>query len=152
MKLLISSCLVGENVRYDGSNNQILEKEFDYILNNIELYPLCPEVLGGLATPRNPAEIKENKVFTNNANDVSSYFIKGAKASLEICLKHNIKVALLKAKSPSCGLNKIYDGTFSKNLISGHGITTQLLINNGIKVFNETNLKECIAYIKELIK
>ena len=130
MKILISSCLLGEDVRYDGANSSVAfnpnisfsQKEiFMDILCDNEIYSFCPEVAGGLSIPRNPAEIlKSDKPFivkTENGTDVTINFLLGAKKALDICNDENIKVALLKSKSPSCGNNKIYDGTFSNNLI-----------------------------------
>ena len=93
--------------------------------------------MGGLSTPRNPAEQKGDKVFDNHGNDVTDAFEKGAKECLELAKKYNCKQAVLKAKSPSCGSKKIYDGTFSKNLIDGNGVTAKLLQENGIQVYTE---------------
>lgn len=122
------------------------------ILCDNEIYSFCPEVAGGLSIPRNPAEIvKSDKPFivkTDNGTDVTINFLLGAKKALDICNDENIKVALLKSKSPSCGNNKIYDGTFSNNLIDGQGLTARLLEENGIKVFNETQLKELLKFVK----
>lgn len=161
MKLLISSCLLGEDVRYDGENSSIAygsaftfsEKElFMDILCENEVYSFCPEVSGGLSIPREPAElISRTKPFivkNKNGDDVTINFLLGARNTLELCKNDDIKVALLKSKSPSCGNEKIYDGTFSKNLVEGQGLTAKLLIENSIKVFNETQLKELNEYIK----
>lgn len=141
MKILVSSCLLGENVRYDGTNNKISSKLFELILNNNEIFSFCPEVEGGLQTPRVPAEVVNTRVLTKEGIDVTNFFIKGAKQALALCKKEGITVALLKAKSPSCGNSKIYDGSFSSLLIKGSGITTKLLNQNGIKVFNEEELE-----------
>lgn len=163
MKILISSCLLGEDVRYDGGNSSVAynpsfsfsEKElFMDILCENEIYSLCPEVKGGLSTPREAAEItsteKPFKVETINNNDVTINFLLGAKKALELCLEENIKIALLKSKSPSCGNIQIYDGTFSNTLVQGQGLTAKLLSENGIKVFNETQLKELEQFIKTI--
>lgn len=160
MKILISSCLLGEDVRYDGANSSIAynpkfsfsQKElFMDILCENEIYSFCPEVSGGLSTPREPAEItsinKPFKVETKEGVDVTISFLIGAKNALELCKSEGIEVALLKAKSPSCGNTEIYDGTFSTNLIEGQGLTAKLLIENGIKVFNEKELKKLNQYI-----
>lgn len=151
MNILISACLLGENVRYDASNNKIDSTLFESVLSSHTLFSFCPEVEGGLLTPRNPAEILNNKVFTNQNDDVTSAFELGAQKALDLCQKENIQVALLKAKSPSCGNEYIYDGTFSKQLISGMGITAKLLSQNGIKVFNEEQLELFINYLKETV-
>ena len=147
MNILVSSCLLGENVRYDGSNNKIDSKLFESVLKNHTIFSLCPEVEGGLFTPRKPSEIINKKVLTNDNEDVTQAFKLGAQKALSLCLEHNIHIALLKAKSPSCGNLKIYDGSFSKRLISGMGITSKLLSENGIKVFNEEELQELYTYL-----
>lgn len=159
MKILISSCLLGENVRYDGLNSDIMRNDkltfsqkeaFRKMLKNHEIFPFCPEVSSGLTVPREPVEItclKPLKLVTKDKTDKTSYFINGAKNCLDLCKKEGIKVALLKTKSPSCGNEKIYDGTFSNILINGVGITAQMLLHNGIKVFNETQLHELNDFI-----
>jgi len=161
MKVLVSSCLLGEDVRYDGNNSSIAmgssftfsQKEiFMDILCDNEIYSFCPEVSGGLGTPRLPAEIvsttKPFKVETNNEDDVTIPFLIGAKNALDICKDDDIKVALLKSKSPSCGNIEIYDGTFSNTLVEGQGLTARLLDENGIKVFNETQLEDLKKFIE----
>lgn len=161
MKLLISSCLLGEDVRYDGGNSSIAmgssftfsQKElFMDILCDNEIYSFCPEVSGGLSTPRESAELtsanKPFKVETKEGTDVTINFLIGAKNALELCQSENIKVALLKSKSPSCGNLNIYDGTFSKKLIEGQGLTAKLLVENGVTIFNETQLLELSKFIK----
>lgn len=161
MKILISSCLLGEDVRYDGDNSSILytpsftfsQKElFMDILGENEIYSFCPEVSGGLSIPRDPAEItsieKPFKVETKEGENVTINFLLGAKNALELCQSEGITVALLKAKSPSCGNKEIYDGTFSDKLIEGQGMTAKLLEENGIKVFNEQELNKLNKFIK----
>ena len=161
MKILISSCLLGEDVRYDGKNSSVafnpnvsfsLKELFMDILCENEIYSLCPEVKGGLPTPREPAEItsreKPFRVETINKENVTINFLLGVKKALELCQEEGISVALLKSKSPSCGNNKIYDGTFSNSLINAQGLTAKLLSENKIKVFNETQIKQLYEYIK----
>ncbi len=161
MKLLISSCLLGEDVRYDGGNSSIAmgssftfsQKElFMDILCDNQIYSFCPEVSGGLTTPREPAEVvssnKPFKVLTKEQNDVTINFLLGAKNALDLCQNEGIKVALLKSKSPSCGNEKIYDGNFNGTLAEGRGLTARLLEENGVVVFNETQLKELNKFIK----
>ncbi|WP_121626197.1 DUF523 domain-containing protein [Poseidonibacter antarcticus] len=161
MKVLVSSCLLGEDVRYDGRNSSIAmgssftfsQKEiFMDILCENQIYSFCPEVSGGLSTPRLPAEIvsttKPFKVETNDETDVTIPFLIGAKNALDICNEEGIKVALLKSKSPSCGNTHIYDGTFSNTLIEGQGLTARLLEENGIRVFNETQLEDLKQFIE----
>jgi uncharacterized protein YbbK (DUF523 family) len=161
MKVLISSCLLGEDVRYDGNNSSIAmgssftfsQKEiFMDILCDNEIYSFCPEVSAGLGTPRIPAEIvsatKPFKVERSNEEDVTIPFLIGAKNALDICKDEDIKVALLKSKSPSCGNLKIYDGTFSNTLVDGQGLTARLLEENGVAIFNETQLEELKKFIE----
>ena len=161
MKILVSACLLGEDVRYDGNNSSIafnpkfsfsLKELFMDILCDNEIYSFCPEVAGGLGVPRVPAEIvKRYKPFiveNQNAEDVTINFLLGAKKALDLCKEENIKVALLKANSPSCGNIKIYDGTFSNTLIDSQGLTAKLLKENEIEIFNEEQLQELAKYIK----
>ena len=136
--IVVSACLAGEKCRYDGKSNYC-QKVVDLVAKG-EAIPVCPEVLGGLSTPRAPAEQKGEKVFTINGVDVTKQFVDGANKCLKIAQEHNCKTALLKARSPSCGSNKIYDGTFSKRLIVGDGVLAGLLKKNGIKVITEEDL------------
>ena len=160
MKILVSSCLLCEDVRYDGENSSIAynttssfsEKElFMDIMADNDIYSFCPEVSGGLSTPREAAEIiSSNKPFniqTKSGENVTINFLIGAKNALELCKEENITLALLKSKSPSCANNGIYDGTFSGKLVDGVGITTKLLEENGIKVFNENQINELAKYL-----
>lgn len=161
MKILVSSCLLGEDTRYDGANSSIaLNPKFKFstkelfmdILCANEIYSLCPEVSGGLSIPRKKAEIVSHSkpflVCDENKKDVTINFLLGAKKALELCLEKNIKVALLKSKSPSCGNKEVYDGSFSNTLIDKQGLTARLLEENGIKVFNEFELDKLKKYIK----
>lgn len=161
MKILISSCLLGENVRYDGDNSSIAynssftfsqKEQFMDMLCENEIYSFCPEVSGGLSTPREPAEItsasKPFKVQTEDGKDVTINFLMGAKNALELCQSEEIKVALLKSKSPSCGNKEIYDGSFSSKLIEGQGLTAKLLSENEITVFSEEELKEFLKFVR----
>lgn len=136
--LLISSCLVGNNTKYNGKNNYlpIIEK----LKDKYNLIVICPEVMGGLSIPRDPSEIKGDKVISNKGNDVTKEYNLGAKIALDLAKKYNCKKALLMEKSPSCGVRKIYDGTFSKNLIDGMGITTKLLYENKIEVYSKDEI------------
>jgi uncharacterized protein YbbK (DUF523 family) len=162
MKILVSSCLLGEDTRYDGANSSVAmnpkfkfsQKElFMDIMCENEIFSVCPEVAGGLGIPRNKAEIvsqnKPFKVLDLEQNDVTINFLLGAKKALDICLENNIKVALFKSKSPSCGNTAIYDGTFSENLVEGKGLSARLLEENGIKVFNEHELEKLKKFIKK---
>ena len=161
MKILVSSCLLGEDVRYDGNNSSIAfnpkfsfsQKElFMDILCENEIYSFCPEVAGGLGIPRIKSEIVKNDnpfvVKNERGENITINFLLGAKKALDICEEENIIVALLKANSPSCGNLNIYDGSFSQKLIEGEGLTARLLKDNGIKIFNETQLNELNKFIK----
>jgi uncharacterized protein YbbK (DUF523 family) len=140
-KLLVSACLLGQPVRYDGKSKPINTlswlKELE---QNEQLVIACPEMLGGLSVPRPPAERMGKLIATQQGVDVTSSFLDGAKRTLELCLKHQVKFALLKANSPSCGNQQIYDGSFSGQLIEGKGVTAELLEKNGIIVFSEQQL------------
>ena len=145
--VLISACLYGEKCRYDGKDNFL--SRLDEIKKICNLIPVCPEVSGGLSTPRNPSEIVGGKVIMNDGTDVTKQYRKGAETALATALEKGCKIALMKAKSPSCGVRKIYDGTFSRTLVDGDGVTVRLLKENGITVFNETQIDELIEYISE---
>lgn len=138
-KILVSACLIGNNCKYDGNNN--LVDAIKALYEKGEVIAVCPEMLGGLSAPRPPCEIVEEagelKVIGKDGNDYTTQFKKGAMLTLEEALKNDISLAILKARSPSCGSSKIYDGTFSGKLIDGNGVTAQLLIDNGIKVITE---------------
>ena len=133
-KILISACLAGLDCKYNGGNNEN-EKIINFIKNN-DVILVCPEQLGGLNTPRDPAENINDKVITDKNKDVTKEFNKGAEEVLKLAKKFNIKKAILKSRSPSCGKGKIYDGTFSGKQIDGNGVTTDLLIKNGIEVIS----------------
>lgn len=146
--ILVSACLFGINCKYNGDNNEN-DKVKEY-LKGKEFILVCPEQLGGLTTPRDPAEITksngntvlsgEGRVVTNNGIDVTEAFLRGAKETLKIAKIYDCKEAILKESSPSCGSNFIYDGTFSSKKIPGFGITSALLKSNGIKVISEKEL------------
>ncbi|MEG0050936.1 MAG: DUF523 domain-containing protein [Terrisporobacter sp.] len=146
--IIISACLVGVNCKYSGGNNDNEKvKEF---LKDKEFIIICPEQLGGLATPRNPSEINyidgsevlngNSKVITWENIDVTDNFVNGAKESLKIAQMYNCKQALLKESSPSCGCNFIYDGSFTGNKVCGMGVTAALFKENNIEVFSEKEL------------
>lgn len=134
-KILVSACLLGTPCRYDGQS-----KPDERVLKLSKLYkliPVCPEVEGGLKTPRIPAEIVGDKVMRRDGADITESYQRGANYALELAKANNCKVAILKAKSPSCGKDYIYDGTFTKSLIRGDGVCAKLLKNNGIMVLTE---------------
>ncbi len=137
-KIIVSACLLGTPCRYDGKskpNSEVLALNEKY-----ELIPICPEVMGGLPTPRIPCEIVNDKVLRQDGADVSQSYIKGAEKALKIATQNGCKIALLKARSPSCGKGKIYDGTFSGILKNGNGICADLFIKNNITVIDENEI------------
>ncbi|MCB2353984.1 DUF523 domain-containing protein [Clostridium estertheticum] len=148
--IIVSSCLCGINCRYDGSNN--LDTRVLKLLKEGKALPVCPEQLGGLATPREPCEILNGSgiavidgkatIIGAKNNDLTSSFLKGAYETLIIAEQIGATTAILKARSPSCGVCKIYDGTFSGTLRPGNGVTAELLLSKGIKVFTEEDLDD----------
>lgn len=145
-KILISACFLGARVRYDA---EIIPLEHELITlwhQQGRLVVICPEVTGGLPTPRPPAEIQRHgdtqviDIITVTGNNVTEPFMKGAQAALALCKQHNIHYALLKESSPSCGSQFIYDGTFSGTKIKGQGVTTQLLQAHNVLVYSEKNI------------
>jgi uncharacterized protein YbbK (DUF523 family) len=160
-KILVSACLVGERVRYNGCtmafDNQILK----YWRSNGLVVAICPEVAGGLPVPRPSSEIFDGdgsqvlnglkKVINVNGLDVTQYFLEGAQKTLLLARFHKIKLVILKEGSPSCGSSYIYDGSFSKIKKSGKGVTTVLLEQNDIRVFSELEIHEADKYLKTLI-
>jgi len=145
-KILVSSCLLGCNCRYDGKNcyNQAVID----LAKNHTLIPICPEQMGGLTTPRDPSEIKDDKVFNNKGRDVTNEYTNGALMALKLAKINDCKYALLKIKSPACGSGLIYDGTFSGNKIKGDGVCAKLLKANDIQVFNEEEIADLINVLK----
>jgi len=136
---LCSACLLGIKCRYDGktkANKKILN-----LSKKETLIPVCPEQLGGLPTPRMPAEQIDNKVYTTIGADVTKNFSDGAREVLKIAKIYGVKEAILKQRSPSCGCGQIYDGTFSGKIIEGDGITVALLKKNGVRVVTEEDLQ-----------
>ena len=136
--ILVSACFLGINCKYNGQSNK--NKKVLKLAKEKILIPVCPEILGGLPTPREIAEQRGKKVITKSGKDVTKYFEKGAKEVLKIAKTLKIKKAILKQRSPSCGSGKIYDGTFSQRVIKGDGITTQLLKKHKIKIISEEDL------------
>ena len=135
---IISACLVGIPCRWDAVSKP--KEKIIEMLKLGEVIPLCPEQLGGLTTPREPSEIVGDMVISKSGKDVTEEFHRGAKITLDIAKELNCTKAILKAKAPSCGCNKIYDGTFSRKLISGDGITAKLLKENGIEIITEEEI------------
>lgn len=138
MKILVSSCLLGQDCKYNGKNNYS-KNVMDYIKGH-EIISVCPEVMGGLPIPRVPAEIVNDIVIDKNGKNVNDQFVLGTERAYKLAEENLIDLAILKAKSPSCGYKEIYDGTFSGKLIEGNGLFAKKLIENGYKVMNENDL------------
>ena len=136
---IVSACLCGEKCRYDGK--VFILDTIKELVDNGKAIMVCPEVLGGMSVPRLPCEIKNNKVLNINNEDKTDDFMDGAIKVLELAKKYEIKKAILKEKSPSCGSKYIYDGNFNRNLIPGEGLTTKLLRENGIQVISDESFK-----------
>jgi uncharacterized protein YbbK (DUF523 family) len=157
-KLLLSACLLGDPVRYDGQSKTLHNTVLDKLLSEDRVISFCPEVAGGLAVPRAAAEIhagdgaaviaKLASVKTRDGTDVSEYFLSGAQQALALCRQHGITVAVLTESSPSCGSNQIYDGSFTRSTIPGSGVTAALLAQNGVKVFNQHQLDEAFMHLQ----
>lgn len=146
--IIVSACLCGINCKYNGGNS--LNKQVLQLFKEGKAIPVCPEQLGGLSTPRVPLEIiggtgaevleGRSRIIATTGEDGTEAFIKGAKETLNIAKACGAKIAIMKTRSPSCGLGTIYDGTYTGNKIDGNGVTAELLIKNGIEVFTDENL------------
>ena len=146
--ILVSACLLGINCKYNGSNS--LNEDILEFLQDKSLIVLCPELLGGLIIPRGPYEIIDGtgkdviegkaRVISSEGEDVTKEFLKGAREALRIAKQNSIKLAILKSRSPSCGVKQIYDGTFSGTLIKGEGVTAALLRREGIKLISDEEI------------
>ena len=138
MRIIVSACLLGENCKYSGGNNRH-ERVLAFIEGH-EVIPICPEVMGGLPTPRSPAEIVRGTVINREGVNVDTQYRLGAKMALEIAMREKIDLAILQSRSPSCGVHEIYDGTFSGTRIPGQGVTAKLLAENGFRVMDAGDL------------
>jgi uncharacterized protein YbbK (DUF523 family) len=151
--IIVSACLCGINCKYNGGNN--LDERVLKLLKEGKAIPVCPEQLGGQQTPRaaheivcgNGLDVLQGKAkvlghAVDESDDVTSEFLKGAYETLKIAEAVGASIAILKARSPSCGISEIYDGTFSGTKRQGNGVTAELLLSKGMKVFTEENLKE----------
>ncbi|HEV7429456.1 MAG TPA: DUF523 domain-containing protein [Thermoanaerobaculia bacterium] len=153
IKILVSSCLLGAPVRHDARDKKCDHAVLQRWIEEGRVVSVCPEMLGGLGTPRPPAEIVNDvtrRVVTRDGADVTQAFTNGARAAAEQGRGENVRIAILKAGSPSCGSSFIYDGTFSKTAIKGEGITASLLRSEGIAVFSEEELDAAEQYVASL--
>jgi len=159
-KILISACLLGENVRYDGGNSQINSNILNQWQQEGRLISTCPEMAGGLPVPRVAAEIEggnadtilqgKSGIWRKDGVDVTDAYLNGAEITLALCMKHNIRIAILKEGSPSCGVACVNDGSFSSRKVDGQGVTARLLTRHGISVFSERQLSDAAARLTEL--
>ncbi len=143
MRILISACLLGCRCRYDGASKP--QPWLDALAEHHSLVPVCPEQLGGLATPRPPAERRGDRVVTREGGDVTAQYRRGAEEALRLCRQLRCEAALLKERSPSCGSGSVYDGTFTGTLTAGDGVTAELLRAQGIPVYGESRAAELLG-------
>ena len=140
MKVLVSACLLGENCKYDGGNN--LNASVMAYIRDKEVIPVCPEVMAGLGCPRTPIEIVNGVVMDSNGNSVDTAIRGAVEKALEQIAGEEISCAILQSRSPTCGVNQIYDGTFSRKRISGSGVFAQALKDAGIKVIDVEDIEK----------
>ena len=138
MKIMVSACLLGDNVKYNGGNNRH-EKVLEYIKGH-EVVPVCPEMLGGLPVPRAPGEIQDGIVRNEDGTSVDYEYRTGAAKALEIAESERIDMAILQSRSPYCGVNQIYDGSFTGRKIKGMGVFARLLSEKGYKVVDAEDI------------
>jgi uncharacterized protein YbbK (DUF523 family) len=159
-RILVSSCLLGTPVRYNGTGKRSDHRLFARWRAEGRFVPVCPEVRGGLPVPRPPAEIHGGlggdvldgraRVLTRDGTDVTAHFLKGARHALDEARAHGVRMAILKERSPSCGVARIYDGAFDGTSVPGEGVTTALLERNGIAVFAEDDVDAAAAHLAGL--
>ena len=142
MRILISACLLGCRCRYDGASKP--QPWLEALAGRHTLVPVCPEQLGGLATPRPPAERRGGRVVTREGGDVTAQYRRGAEEALRLCRLLGCEAALLKERSPSCGSGTVYDGTFTGTLTAGDGVTAALLRAHSIPVYGESQIEELL--------
>ena len=158
MKILVSACLLGNPVRYDGAAKTLAHAGLARLLDEGRVIAFCPEVAGGLPVPRPPAEILggdgaavidgDARVLTLDGTDVTAHFLSGARQALRLCRQHGIVAALLTESSPSCGSGQVYDGSFSRRAVGGSGVTAALLGRHGIAVFNQHQVDAAIDCLR----
>ena len=137
--ILVSACLLGAACKYSGGDN--LCPKVAALVEKYHLVPVCPEQLGGLPTPRTPAERQGDRVITRDGSDVTDAYLRGAQEALKLATRFGCDTAILKARSPSCGAHGIYDGTFTGTVVPGSGITAALLEASGIRIITEAELE-----------
>ena len=142
MNILISACLMGVNCRYNGE--RISMEGLNALMAKHTLIPVCPEVLGGLPTPREPSEIRCGQVFSRSGSDVTEHYRRGAEETLRLARLYHCQCAILKARSPACGFGLVYDGFFSGRLVAGNGICADLLATAGLTIYNESQIADLL--------
>ena len=147
--VLISACLLGFECKYCGGSNKLTEQQLAALGERFRLIPVCPETAGGLPTPRDPSERLGDKVVSNQGRDVTAQYQKGADTALWLARRYDCKAALLKEKSPSCGSGQIYDGSFTGTLVPGDGVAAQLLKEEGLIVFGESDTELLITVLQD---
>ncbi len=146
--ILVSACLAGRHCRYDGKEKGI--PEIARLVAEGRMIPVCPESAGGLRIPRDPSEIRENRVFSKSGKEVTKEYQEGAQRCLKVCQMHRCSMAVLKSKSPSCGKGCIHNGKFDGGLVEGNGVFAQLCLEHGIEVLTEDEfLTDPAAYMDE---
>lgn len=147
VRILVSACLMGASCRYDGADNG--REEVQALGQRAVLVPFCPEIYGGLMTPRMPSEIRNGGGFAKDGRDVTHQYMRGAAEALKMAQLLGCSAAVLKERSPSCGSHQIYDGTFTGTRIDGMGVTARLLAEHGLRIFSEEETEDCLRWIEE---
>jgi len=147
VRILVSQCLLGIDCRYDGGNNDC--PQLVGLMDRCELIPVCPEVLGGMTTPRLPSERLAGRVVDREGGDVTAAFERGAKQAVKLAKLYGVKYAVLKQSSPSCGTRTVYDGSFSGNKIPGMGVTAKMLEDEGIRLFDEKSVDALVSILED---
>jgi uncharacterized protein YbbK (DUF523 family) len=150
VRVLVSACLLGERVRYDGRDAVSHDDVLARWSAEGRVVRFCPEVAGGLGVPRPAAEIRGDSVVTADGADVTASFVTGAERALEAALANGVRLAILKENSPSCGSTHVYDGTFTGTRVPGQGVTAALFEARGIRVFSEQTLAQAAAYLETI--
>ena len=145
--VLVSACLLGARCRYAGDGKRI--DGLDALMRRAQLAPVCPEIYGGLPTPRAPAERRGTRVIARDGTDVTPEFERGAQEALKLAELFGARFALLKERSPSCGSGEIYDGSFAGVRVKGDGVAAALLKTHGVEVYGESRIEELLARLKE---
>ena len=139
MKILVSACLLGENCKYNGGNNY--NEAVAEFVKDKDVLPICPEMMAGMGCPRTPIEIVDGVLLDRDGNNVDAVMREAVAQAMEMIRKDNIQCEILQSRSPTCGVNEIYDGSFSGKLIPGSGVLTQALKDEGYQVIDAEDIK-----------